>query len=109
MYTIKNVKEFLNKKGIDWDYEYLMAFGVVAKANKPEDIATNMFSKVLLINEKGIKQELRVGLNEHKFVIYKKDANNILANEKEENHSTEWQNFLKTKKLQAKEIKESIK
>ena len=95
MYTLNNIKSFLKKKGYNWVYEYLAAIHTKLTATKFEDVTSKNLSKLFLVEVNGKKQELKVAINEYKFVIYKKTSDNIFANEKEENFSTEWQNFLK--------------
>lgn len=97
MFTLQNIKEFLSEMGIVWNYEYLMALGVVATAKTPEDITSNHLAKVFVVEENGIKQEIKVGVNEHKFIIYKTKNNGVFSTEKEENVSLKWQEFLKIK------------
>ena len=99
MFTLENVKEFLKDLGYEWNYGYLIKFNTVIMAKTADEITSQYLSKIFIVEQNNEKIELKVSLNDYKFVIYKKEQNAVFANEKEENYSSNWQKFLKNKNL----------
>lgn len=102
MFSLKDLKCFLKKLGFVWNYEYIF-LGNKVIAIKPEDIISNYLTKTIIVYEDGKDSELRISVNNYKFVLYIKQKNKFFLNEKEINVSREWQGFIKSKRLVDKE------